>query len=149
MQPVDVTDLMTNVAGASVHLLNLPSTSKNFFNLNDPDIESQWFVLRPHRLPRGINSIIFGTVYNPPQNDNDKLRAHLFHSSDSALAAYPNSGIFVLGDFDHFVPGNLCSSFKLKTLVSLPTRGNNTLDQIYSSLSKYHFWRQTNQTAIY
>ena len=77
-------------------------------------------------------------MYHPPQNDNNKLRGHLFHSIYSSLAAYPNSGILVLGDFDHFVPGNLCSSFKLKKLVSLPTRGNNTLDQIYSSLSKYY-----------
>ena len=80
---------------------------KELSNLTDPDIESQWFVLRPHRLPQGINSIIFGTVYHPPQNDNDKLQAQLFDCTDSSPAAYPNSGILVLADFNHFVPGNL------------------------------------------
>ena len=107
-------------------------------HLNDPDIESQWFIIRPHRLPRGINSIILATVYHPPQSDNDKLRSHLFHSIDSSLTTHPNSGIIVLGDFNHFIPGNLCSSFKLKKLVSLPTRGNNILDEVFSSLSKYY-----------
>ena len=84
------------------------------------------------------NSIILGTGYHPPQNDNDKLRTHLFHSIDSSHSTHPNSGIIVLGDFNHFIPGNLCSSFKLKKLVSLPTRGNKILDQVFSSLSKYY-----------
>ena len=30
--------------------------------LDDPDIESQWFVIKPNRLPRGINSIILGMI---------------------------------------------------------------------------------------
>ena len=107
-------------------------------NLNNPDIESQWFVIRPHRLPRGINSIIMGTVYHPPQNDDNKLRAHLFNSLDLALISYPNSAIIILGDFNQFKPGNLCSSFKLKKLVNKPTRGNNILDQVYTTLSAYY-----------
>ena len=86
--------------------------------LNDPDIESQWFIIKPHRLPRAINSIIMGTVYHPPQNDDNKLRAHLFNSLDSALVSYPNSAIIVLGDFNQFKPENVCSSFKLKKLVN-------------------------------
>ena len=107
-------------------------------HLRDPDIESQWFVIKPNHLPRGINSIILGTVYHPPQNDDNKLRAHLFSSLDSALASYPNSAIVVLGDFNQFKPGNLCSSFKLKRLVTKPTRGNKILDQAYSTMSQYY-----------
>ena len=107
-------------------------------HLNDPNIESQWFIVRLSRLPSRINSIILRTVYHPPQSDNDKLRLHLFHSIDSSLASHPNSGIYVLLDFNHFTPKNLCSSFKLKKLVSLQTRGNNILDQAFSSLSKYY-----------
>ena len=113
----------------------------NFVELpevNDPDIESQWFLLKPARLPRGINSIILGTVYHPPQNDDNKLRAHIFNSLDLILTNYPNSSIVILGDFNQFKPRNLCSSFKLKKLVLKPTRGNNVLDQIYSNLSEYY-----------
>ena len=74
-------------------------------HLRDPEIESPWFVIKPNCLRRGINSIILGTVYHPPQNDN-KLPAYLFSSLDSALASYPCSAIVVLGDFKHFMPGN-------------------------------------------
>jgi hypothetical protein len=81
------------------------------------------------RLPRGINSIILGTVYHPPQSHDHILRSHIFNCLDSLLAAYPNSAIILLGDFNQFQPGNLCSSFSLKKLVTKPTRGNNILDQ--------------------
>ena len=43
-----------------------------------------------------------------------------------------------MGDFNQFNPGNLCSSFRLIKLVTLPTRGLNTLDQVYSSLANYY-----------
>jgi hypothetical protein len=98
-------------------------------NLSEPDIESQWFLIKMDRLPRGINSIILGTVYHPPQSDDRILRSHIFNCLDSLLAAYPNSAIILLGDFNQFQPGNLCSSFSLKKLVTKPTRGNNILDQ--------------------
>ena len=41
----------------------------NFIELSDlhiPDFECQWFLIKPNRLSRGINSIILGTVYHPP-----------------------------------------------------------------------------------
>ena len=72
-------------------------------NMNDPEVESQWFLIKSDRLPRGINTIILGTIY------------HL-------LTVYPNSGILALGDFNQFHPGNLCGSFKLKKIVKKPTR---------------------------
>jgi hypothetical protein len=77
------------------------------------------------------------TVYHP-QNKDYLLRDHLFQSLDTALAEFPNAGIIILGDFNQFTPGSLCSSFKLKKLVKKPTRGANTLDQAYSTLS-YHY----------
>ncbi|KAK2552965.1 hypothetical protein P5673_025670 [Acropora cervicornis] len=96
-------------------------------HLRDPEIESQSFVIKPNR-----------TVYHPPQNHDNKLRAYLFSSLDLALASYPNSAIVVLGDFNHFKQGNLCSSFKLKRLITKPTRGNKILDQAYSTMSQYY-----------
>lgn len=89
-------------------------------------------------MPRGINSIILGTVYNPPQSDDRILRSHIFNCLDSLLASYPNSAIILLGDFNQFQPASLCSSFRLKKLVTKPTRGNNILDQVFSTLSSYY-----------
>ncbi|XP_028411930.1 uncharacterized protein LOC114534656 [Dendronephthya gigantea] len=107
-------------------------------DLGDPEIESQWFLIKMDRLPRGINSIILGTVYHPPQSDDHALRTHIFKCLDSSLANYPNSAVLVLGDFNQFKPGNLCNSFRLKTLVTKPTRGSNVLDQAFSTLSAYY-----------
>ena len=117
------------------------STRMDFVELSelcDPELECQWFLIKPNRLPRGINSIILGTVYHPPQNDDNKLRAHLFSSLDKGLAAHPNSAIILVGDVNQFKPGNLCSSYKLRKLVTKPTRGNNILDQAFSTLSSYY-----------
>ncbi|CAB4023186.1 Hypothetical predicted protein [Paramuricea clavata] len=90
------------------------------------------------RLPRGINSILLGTVYHPPQSDDHVLRMHIFKCLDSLLATYPNSAILVLGDFNQFKPGNLCNSFRLKKLVTKPTRESNIIDQAFSTLSPYY-----------
>ena len=107
-------------------------------DLSEPEIESQWFLIRMERLPRGINSILLGTVYHPPQSDDHVLRMHIFKCLDSLLATYPNSAILVLGDFNQFKPGNLCNSFRLKKLVTKPTRESNILDQAFSTLSPYY-----------
>ncbi|CAB4001956.1 Hypothetical predicted protein [Paramuricea clavata] len=89
-------------------------------------------------IPRGINSILLGTVYHPPQSDDHVLRMHIFKCLDSLLATYPNSAILVLGDFNQFKPGNLCNSFRLTKLVTKPTRESNILDQAFSTLSPYY-----------
>ena len=86
-------------------------------DMNDPEVESQWFLIKSDRLPRGIKTIILGTIYHPPRNDDQCLRAHIFKCLDHLLTVYPNSGILVLGDFNQFRPGNLCGSFKLKKIV--------------------------------
>ena len=101
----------------------------------DLEIESQLFLIKTDRLPRGINSIILGTIYHPPRNDDRCLRNHIFKCLDHLLTIYPNSGILFLGDFNKFHPGNLCRSFKLKKLVTKPTRGGNILDQAYTNLA--------------
>ena len=63
---------------------------------------------------------------------------HIFKFLDSLLATYPNSVILVLGGFNQFKPGNLCNSFRLKKLVTKPTRESNILDQAFSTLSPYY-----------
>ena len=104
---------------------------------SDPAFETQWFLLKPNRLPRGNKSIIMASVYHPPQN-NIALKNYLFQSLDCALVKYPKAGIVILGDFNQFKPGNWTLSFNLKQVVNKPTRGNNILDKIYTTLPKYY-----------
>jgi hypothetical protein len=49
--------------------------------LSDREIESQKFLLKPNNLPRGITFIILGTVYHPPQNNNNYPVWSIFNSS--------------------------------------------------------------------
>jgi hypothetical protein len=107
-------------------------------DLSYPDIESQWFLIKPKRLPRGIDAIAIASVYHPPQNNDLTLRNHLFESLDNALINFPNAGIVLLGDFNQFKPGSLTSSFNLKQVVNRHTRGKNILDKIYTTLSKHY-----------
>ena len=107
-------------------------------NLCEPEIETQWFLVKTDHLPRGINSSVLGTVYHPPKSDDRILRSHIFNSLDSLLATYPYSSIMLLGVFNQFKPSNLCSLFKLKKLVIKPTRENNTLYQAFSTLLPYY-----------
>ena len=50
--------------------------------LSDPAFETQWFLLKPKRPPRGINLIVLGTVYHPPQNNDLAMRNRSFQSLD-------------------------------------------------------------------
>ena len=59
--------------------VNSRLTFVELIDLNEPEIESQWFLIRMERLPRGINSIILGTIYRPPQSDDHVLRRHILN----------------------------------------------------------------------
>ena len=57
------------------------SSRLNVIELGDVcerEIETQWFLIKTDRLPRGINSIVLGTVYHAPQSDDRILRSHIF-----------------------------------------------------------------------
>ena len=70
--------------------------------LSVPEFETLWLLLKPHRLPRDLNSIIIGVVYHPPENYDSALQNHITESLDCTLASYPNFGIILTGDFNQF-----------------------------------------------
>jgi hypothetical protein len=82
----------------------------------DPDFETQWFLIKLKRHPRGNNSIILTTIYHPPGHHDYLLRTHRFQKLDLILSTYPNSAhaITLMGYFNQFNPRNMISSFKLK-----------------------------------
>ncbi len=53
--------------------------------LSHPQVESLWLLIKPSRLPRGINSIILAAIYHPPKSDDRALLSYLIESLDSAL----------------------------------------------------------------
>ena len=60
-------------------------------------------------------------------------KAKLEHS----LAALPNCGIILTGDFNHLKTSRLQKHFKLKQLVKFPTRGNATLDLFLTNVGDH------------
>ena len=82
------------------------------------EYESLWLFLKPHRLPRGLNSIVLGIVYHPPGSDDKALLTHFIESIDSALSANPGAGIILAGDFNKFKHQQLCAQLLQSQAVS-------------------------------
>ena len=97
-----------------------------------PEIECVWLKLRPHRLPRELACILVGVIYHPPSADNTFLQDYLIASIDKLLSKFPNAGIMLMGDFNHFNYRVLCRHCSLKQTVKQPTRGSAILDLILS-----------------
>ena len=107
-------------------------------DLVDPAFEVLWIKIRPSRLPRGFNCIIVGTVYHPPSASDSEMLNYLINCLSSIEAQSPNSGILLLGDFNKLKVTKLKSSFKLKQIITFPTRGSNTLDLILNNLHEFY-----------
>ena len=107
-------------------------------DLIDPLYEVLWIIIRPARLPRGISSIVIGTVYHPPNANDSAMLTYLMDCLSSVESKHPNSGILLLGDFNGLNVANLKSSFNLKQIVKFPTRGQNTLDFILTNLQDFY-----------
>ena len=109
-------------------------------DLNYSDHEVLWANLRPKRLPRGISNIIVAVVYQPPAADDATMKDYLISSLEILEIKYPNCAIVLAGDFNKTLLPLLQSAvkvFQLKPVVDFPTRGDRTLDQIFTNLTEY------------
>ena len=102
------------------------------------DREVLWAMLRPKRLPRGYSCIIIGVVYHPPDANNNDMLVYLRTSMEYVEANYTNYGIILLGDFNKLDFKRDAKCFQLKPIVKFPTRGSNTLDQIFTNLQEFY-----------
>ena len=108
--------------------------------LNHSDHEVLWANLRTKRLPRGISNIIVAVVYQPPAADDATMKDYLISSLEILEIKYPNCAIVLAGDFNKTLLPLLQSAvkvFQLKRVVDFPTRGDRTLDQIFTNLTEY------------
>ena len=109
-------------------------------DLHHEDHEALWADLRPIRLPRGFSNIIVGVVYQPPDANDSAMRDYLVTSLMSLEANVSNCAIILAGDFNRSLLPMVQSAvkaFHLKPTVSFPTRGNNTLDQIFTNFPEF------------
>ena len=86
-------------------------------NLSAPDVVGVWLKLRPYQLPRKLSCIFIGMIYHPPLADNNIVQDYLISMVDNLLLDHPNTGIMILGDFNHFHYKTLCHHSFLKQTV--------------------------------
>ena len=88
---------------------------------------------RPFYLPREISSILLVATYIPPTNNNGDRNAalhELYKAISEQQTAHPDSFIVLAGDFNHANPKTILP--KLHQHVNFATRGENTLDCVYT-----------------
>ena len=108
-------------------------------DLADDFLEVLWLDIRPYRLPRGVNNIIVGVIYHPPQASSSQMLDYLTKCLSTIESRHLDCGIILLGDVNKLDTARLKSNFNLKQTVNFPTRGRNTLDQIlYTNLKEYY-----------
>jgi hypothetical protein len=112
--------------------------SKTLSVLHNEDYEVLWCILRQKRLPRGFSNIITGVLYHPPGANNTAMKEHLKSSLEIIEIRYPNSGIVLAGDFNQLDFKSTAKLFNLKPAINFPTRGINTLDQIFTNLKNFY-----------
>ena len=102
--------------------------------------ESKVLWADPRRPPRGFPNIIVGVVYQYPDPDDAVMKEYLVSPLVSLKAKYPN-GAFILADYFNktFLPiiQSAVKGFHVKRTVDFPTRGDRTVDQIFTNLGDY------------
>ena len=66
------------------------------------------------------------------------MKEHLKSSLEIIETRYPNSGIVLAGDFNQLDFKSTAKLFNLKPAINFPTRGINTLDQIFTNLKNFY-----------
>ena len=99
----------------------------------DRNFEVLWVQVRPYRLPRGVQSIVVGTVYHPPAAQDSLMINYLYESISAIEVKYPDCGIIIAGDFNKLNIARIKNGFGLKQIVQFPTRGQSVLDLVLTN----------------
>ena len=105
--------------------------------------EVLWVELRPNRLLRGFSNVIAAVISHPPDADNAAKRDYLRSSLTTLESKYPNSVTILACDCNKLDFTSAAKSFQLKPIIDFPTRGANTLDQIFTNIAECYSPRVT------
>ena len=112
--------------------------SKMLLEFHNDEHEVFWLLLRPRRLPRGFSNIIVACLYHPPDADNTTMSEYLKSTLEMVETQFSNSAIILAGDFNKLSFKIAARCYELKPTINFPTRGSNTLDQIYTNMQNYY-----------
>ena len=63
------------------------------------------------------------------------MRDHVINSVDSVVRKHPNCGVLLTGDFNQLNDTFLKTHHRYAQIVKVPTRGQSTLDKIWTNMS--------------
>ncbi|XP_076862714.1 nuclear respiratory factor 1 isoform X2 [Brachyhypopomus gauderio] len=89
---------------------------------------------RPFYLPRDFSAVLITAVYLPPSTNNNirsEALNELYQHISEQQTAHPDAFLILAGDFNHADPKSVFSGLYKHT--DFPTRGNNTLDQVFTT----------------
>ena len=101
--------------------------TKQWTELNQPELETMWMTIRPPKMPRNHPQITICTVYHPPGADDWTLLNHNDQSVDYVRRHHPYTGVITMGDLNKLRDSHLKRNHNLKQIVDIPTRGTATL----------------------
>ena len=114
--------------------------------LQSPNLEVIWIKIRSIKTSPADNLMHHcWIIYHSPNSNNHILSEYLTECLSALEGDFPNCGIILTGDFNHFNTSPIVREFKLKQLIKFPTRGSNTLDQILTNL--HSFYKNANRLA--
>ena len=89
-------------------------------------------VCRPFYLPRELTVVIITAVYIPPDANISITLTYLHDSVNKQQQAHPDGVHIIAGDFNQACLKTVLPNFI--QYVRCSTRGNNTLDRVYSNI---------------
>ena len=98
-----------------------------------PNAEFLMVKCRPYYLPRELTSIILTAVYIPPDANARLAMKELSAAINKHQNKHPEAAFIVAGDFNHTNLKTVLPRFHQH--VSCHTRGDKTLDHVYSNLA--------------
>ena len=99
-----------------------------------PDLEFISVRCRPFFLPRELAAVVVTAVYIPPHANVNTALSLLHNAINNHQCAHPNGAHIIAGDFNK---ANLKTVLpKFYQFVKCPTRGENTLDHVYSNIKR-------------
>jgi exonuclease III len=109
--------------------------SSNIVDIVVPDqLECEWVMIRPKRLPRSISAIAVCAVYITTKSPHQELLTdHLVQSVDYLRAKHPDIGIIITGDFNRMNIYNITRGNDLFQTVTFNTRKNAILDLLITN----------------
>lgn len=106
-------------------------------DLESPDFECLWLLLRQSRMPRSVSHIAVGVIYHPPDAASSPMLNHLIECIDRIRQLHPSAGIAILGDFNSLHDKPL-RDYPMQQVVAGATRGKRTLDKIFTNISQWY-----------